>query len=161
MSHQIVRMTMGYSVNQDRIYSDCLLSDGSRLRLWLTRRLVSRLTEYLNQKLASDSCTPHVALDALMKTGHPTKPQEDPVRCAREDPCVLVVAVDVTSNARQTTFTWRNDDAGLCAHFSLAHQRAAVWIAGLQSCFAVAGWQVPTTEHRPLIAPHLAESVLH
>ena len=90
----VVKMTLGYDEQEDRIYLDCLTPNLTQIRLWVTQRLMQRLVRHLECSTVS-----HMLGNSRqdISTGIAAPNHEDPVPAGLHCQSFLVSSVDVST----------------------------------------------------------------
>ena len=142
----VVKMTLGYDEEEDRIYLDCLTRSQTQIRLWVTQRLMQRLVRHLECSTVSHTLgnsRQDVSTD-IAASNH-----EDPVPAGLHCQSFLVASVDVSTRDSDTLLVWRGAREDQSAAFSLPINSRGHWLRGVMLCFEKARWPVGSVEFEP------------
>ena len=142
----VVKMTLGYDEEEDRIYLDCLTPSQTQIRLWVTQRLMQRLVRHLECSTVS-----HTLGNSRqdVSTGIAASNHEDPVPAGLHGQSFLVSSVDVSTRDSDILLVWRGVSEDQSAAFSLPINSRGDWLRGVMLCFEKARWPVDGVEFEP------------
>jgi len=136
----LVTITLGYSIEQDRIRLRGVDANGKTLTLWLTARLLNRLIPHLIKRQAAitlSNTNPELTgADALESIGK----QSNEVQCAPGSPELLVTSIDLSIHEGQLLLLFKDAEETCCVAFLMPPEVLQQWNAGLKQCFEQAGW---------------------
>ena len=139
----LTRVTLSYSVDEDRIRFIGLKTSGERICLWLTQRLVNRLVPVLNKiaeaHLIQESCEIAAVQNGLEQSSDSVE-SEIPLDCDEGSESFLVRAIDVTGQPNQIILLLRGVNPADRVLFSLPAKSLGRWFSGLRECFRLAEW---------------------
>ena len=132
-------VTLGYDELHDRIYIDGRTAEESRIRLWITQRLIRRLAAYLIENGYKTSADDKPAKNDSF-IGSESASLETPVAYMHGDPNFLVHSVDVTRRQSDILLLLKSESVGQSALFALPKAATRKWLDGLSRCFKTAEW---------------------
>lgn len=132
-------VTLGYDEFHDRIYIDGRTAEESRIRLWITQRLIRRLAAYLIETGHKTSTDDKPIKNESFVGGESAK-LETPVAYTHGDPNFLVQSVDVTRRQSDILLLLRSESVGQSAFFALPKVATKEWLDALSRCFKTAEW---------------------
>lgn len=136
------RLTLDYSVEEDRMKLTGLTHEGELIIAWLTHRLLGRVVPHLLTRCKA-SANLLGQNSGLLKTSEPLKKSEgseSPVLSASGTPAFLVVVADITQEADSIALTLRGDADEL--RFIIPVEKMAHWLSGLKNLYQVAEWSM-------------------
>jgi len=149
----LANITLGYSLEEDRLRLDGLGASGETITLWLTARLMNRLVpelikrqtdmQLLIKKLASTD-TEGTDLSAA---------ESNAVQCAPGSPEILVASVDVSTRDDQLLLVFKDSEKAQRGIFVMPLSALQRWNRGLQKCFEQAGWSQSVFQPRSPSGP--------
>ena len=160
---KVVRTTLAFDENEDRISLTCALNNDQVLVLWLTQRLTGRLVPHLlnfvsplpeledvgiRQQAAETKGSNIDKVAAEEKTGQAiSEPKqliipEAPVIATASTPSRIVAAVDITNGPMFVRLSFRGRASQMPTCLSLEHAQLARWLEGLRHCYLQAGWSM-------------------
>ena len=148
-------VTLGYDEFHDRIYIDGRTAEESRIRLWITQRLIRRLAAYLVETENETSADDRPVKNESLVGGESAK-LSTPVAFMHGDPNLLVRSVDVTRRQSDILLLRKSDVVGQSALFALPKIAIKKWLDGLSRCFKKAEW--PPISDFPNAQPDNQES---
>ena len=135
----LICVTLGYDDLEDRIYIDGRTSEESRIRLWITQRLIRRLAAYLIEAGHKTSADDKPIKNESFLGGESSK-LEMPVTYMHGDPNFLVQSIDITRRQSDVLLLLKGESAVQSALFSLPKVATRKWLDGLSRCFKIAAW---------------------
>ncbi|MDA0892723.1 MAG: hypothetical protein O3C15_10455 [Proteobacteria bacterium] len=140
----LTKISLSYSVEEDRIRMDSVSSTGDLLRLWFTARLLNRLVPHLVAKQLNFQAENRASDDTRLAHG-PVDPSDSTnVICGPEHPEVLVAAIGLSVQGEQIVLTFKRGDGEKQAVFGLSLSSLAQWNEGLKRCYQQAEWPQDT-----------------
>ena len=138
----LARVTLSYSIEEDRVQLAGEDAQGNTVKLWLTARLLTRLVPRLVQQQVALGAGQSVAVepDVLANTGG-----DDPsVRCDLGCPEALVTEIDLRFSQEGLILVFKDGTRRARASFKVPATSLLRWTQGLQTCFEQAGWPQET-----------------
>lgn len=132
-------VTLGYDELHDRIYIDGRTAEESRVRLWITQRLIRRLAAHLIENGHTTSADDKPVKNEPFSRSE-SAALETPVAYMHGDPNFLVQSVDVTRRQSDFLLLLRSESVGQSALFALPKVATRKWLDGLSRCFKTAEW---------------------
>lgn len=142
----VVKMTLGYDEQEDRIYLDCLTPSRTQIRLWVTQRLMQRLVRHLERSTVSHTLGD---LRQDVSTGIAASNHEDSVPAGLHCQSFLVSSVDVSTRDSDILLVWRGAREDHAAAFALPINSCGDWLRGVMLCFEKARWPVDGVKIEP------------
>ena len=160
---KVVRTTLAFDENEDRISLTCALNNDQVLVLWLTRRLTGRLVPHLlnfvaplpeledvgiRQQAAESEGANIDKVAAEEKTGKAiSEPKQviapgAPVIATASTPSRIVAAVYITNGPMFVRLSFRGRASQILTSLSLEHAQLARWLEGLRHCYLQADWSM-------------------
>ena len=136
---RLTRITLGYSLGQDRVRLDGADDAGKTLTFWLTARLLSQLVPHLIERQADMQFSAQT-LDSAITDEAGSSDDEANVQCLPGSPEILVASIDVTRRANQLLLLFKDSEDAQRAVFVMQYATLQQWNAGLKHCFEQAGW---------------------
>ena len=142
---QLLRVTLAYSSEEDRIFMDGISADGETKRLWLTARLVNRLVPHLLRIIGNASNETRRSDVLIPQNAETTKPVEF-VEGSKES---LIDSVDIRSRGSDTTLIFKDRSTTAQASLTLSLGEMLLWANALKQCHIRSGWSaLPCYEAR-------------
>ena len=143
----VIKMTLGYDEQEDRIYLDCLTPSQTQIRLWVTQRLMQRLVRHLKRSTISRT---NGDLRQDVSTDIAASSQEGSVPAGLHRESFLVSSVDVSARDHDILLVWRGAREDHAAAFSLPINSRGDWLRGVMLCFEKARWPIDGVKFEPL-----------
>ena len=138
---ELIKVTVAYCPNEDRVRMDGLGSTAGTIRVWFTARLLSLLVQHLlkyEQQMESLANPIDESDPDMFKTGNT---REDAVILEQESPQVLIFAVDVKTSADGSVeLTYKDSQGRESARLRLTLHSLEKWLGSLRRCFETAQW---------------------
>lgn len=167
---EVVKATLAFDENEDRISLSCALKNNEFVVLWLTARLARKLVPHLLQlvpqlpsalpeksdqgQAGKDAAVGNHLSDKHTKAGQAGVTEkriaDTPVVAELGSTSWVVTAIDVTNGPMLVQIVFRDDRGHSPILLSLEHTQLASWLEGLRQCYfkagwAMAGWEVPAS----------------
>lgn len=137
---RLATVTLGYSLQQDRVRLNAADIDGKTLTLWLTARLLNRLIPHLIERqfkmLNSAHNQDNLTDDDPAEFGE----QAHNVQCGSGSPEILVASVDVSTYEGQLLLVFKDSEEAQRGVLVMPYNVLRQWSRGLRQCFIQAGW---------------------
>ena len=131
---RLVRVSVKYSPEEDRVLMNGLGAQGDRIKLWFTARLLQRVVAHMATVVDLHSIDNRGDADHSDGEAHEGISSES---CTNE---VLVRTVDVKSSGGRIEQIYKDDQEIERAALTLSQKELALWLRGLEKCFARADW---------------------
>lgn len=131
---RLVRVSVRYSPEEDRVLMNGLGAQGDRIKLWFTARLLRRVVAHM---------TTVVRLRSIENRGeadHGEGEAHEGLSSESYTDEVLVRAVDIKSSDGRLEQIYKDDQELERAALTLSQTELAQWLKGLEKCFERAGW---------------------
>ena len=150
---RLARITLGYSLEQDRVRLDGVDVDGKPLTLWLTARLLNRLVPHLVERQADMQFSSQSPGSAVTADVASVAEEANNVHCTPDSPEILVASVDVSTREGQFLLVFKDGDEAQRGIFVMPLTALPQWNRGLQQCFEQAGWAQSVFQSHGLSGP--------
>lgn len=137
---RLATITLGYSLEQDRVRLDSADADGKTLTLWLTARLLNRLIPHLIERQSNMQYSAQNPSNPIGVEHAAFGEQANNVQCAPGSPEILVASVDVSSCEGQLLLVFKDNTDAQRGVFVMPYNVLRQWNNGLRQCFDQAGW---------------------
>ena len=156
-SPRILKMTLGYVPEEDRICMSSLTEDGSGLKLWATLRLLNLLVLHLSDRYPKPAA-PDTQATAQEKST-PGEVQRDaavtlPAGCME----FLVTSVDISYRQKALGLVFRGQKLEHNAEFLLDEELVHSWLRALQECYRLGDWHTSAWTQDSSAASQLRDS---
>lgn len=131
---RLVRVSVRYSPEEDRVLMNGLGAQGDRIKLWFTARLLQRVVAHMTTVVNLHSA------DKRSGSGHGDGEALEGVSSESCTDEVLVRTVDVKSSGGRLEQIYKDDQELERAALTLSQTELALWLRGLEKCFERAGW---------------------
>ena len=131
---RLVRVSVRYSPEEDRVLMNGLGAQGDRIKLWFTARLLQRVVAHMTTVVNLRSVDNRGDADHGNDEAHQGISSES---CADE---VLVRTIDVKSSGGRLEQIYKDGQELERASLNLSQTELALWLRGLEKCFERAGW---------------------
>lgn len=138
----LTKMTLTYDAEQDRISLAGEATNDTTVRLWLTLRLLTRLTPHLVKAFRQQQSLDigKAASGAATSSGDSPVAGNTPVTVTDGSDEYLVKAVDVKESAEHIVLTLRGFESGEVVRFAVPFPALEPWLQGMKRCFERAEW---------------------
>tara|TARA_B100001057_G_scaffold373514_1_gene377948 strand:+ start:334 stop:864 length:531 start_codon:yes stop_codon:yes gene_type:complete len=140
---ELVKVTLAYCPQEDRVRMDGLGSTAGTIRIWFTARLLSLLARHLlkyEQQMGSLALPIHEGQPNTLKSGDN---KEGAVVLEQDSPEVLISAVDVKTSAdNYVELTYKDSQGTENARLRLTLHSLEKWLGSLKRCFETAQWSL-------------------
>ena len=133
---QLLRVTLAYSSEEDRICMDGISASGETKRLWLTARLVNRLVPHLLRITGNASNETRLSDVPITQNAEAAKPVEF-VEGSKES---LIGSVDIRSRDSATALIFKDSSTTAQASLILCLGDMLQWANALKQCHIRGGW---------------------
>ena len=137
---RLTTITLGYSVEQDRVRLDGVDADGKTLTLWLTARLLHRLVPHLIERQTDMQFSVQGSASETTDEAGSSDEQANNVQCAPGSPETLVASIEVSTRDGQLLLVFKDSDEKQRGVFVMPLSALKRWNRGLKQCFEQAGW---------------------
>jgi len=131
---RLVKVSVRYSPEEDRVLMNGLGAQGDRIKLWLTARLLQRVVAHMTTVVNLHFVDNRGDADHGNDEAHQGISSES---CADE---VLVRTVEVKSSGGRLEQIYKDGQELERASLNLSQTELALWLRGLEKCFERAGW---------------------
>ena len=131
---RLVKVSVRYSPEEDRVLMNGLGAQGDRIKLWFTARLLQRVVAHM---------TTVVNLHSVDNRGDADYGNDEAYRGMGSESCadeVLVRTVDVKSSGGRLEQIYKDGQELERAALTLSQTELVLWLRGLEKCFERAGW---------------------
>ncbi|MDA9677874.1 hypothetical protein N9T52_00270 [bacterium] len=150
---QLLRVTLAYSSEQDRIFMDGISAHGETKRLWLTARLVNRLVPHLLRITGNASSETRLSGVPITQNAEATKPVEF-VEGSEES---LIGSIDIRSRDSATALIFKDRSTTAQASLILSLGETLQWANALKQCHIRGGWSASLWEEARSLMPNEAQ----
>lgn len=133
---QLLRVTLAYSSEEDRICMDGISDRGETKRLWLTARLVNRLVPHLLR--ITDNASNETRLSDIPETQKVEAAK--PVEFVEGSEESLIGSVDIRSRDSATALIFKDKSTTAQASLTLSLGEMLLWANALKQCHIRGGW---------------------
>lgn len=151
---QLLRVTLAYSSEEDRICMDGISAGGKTKRLWLTARLVHRLVPHLLRITGNASNETRLSNVPRTQNIEAAKPVEF-VEGSEES---LVNSVDIRSQDAAITLIFKDGSTTAQASLILSFGDILQWANALEKCHIMGGWSASLWEEARNLIPDERQS---
>ena len=140
----LVKVSLTYSLEEDRICLDGASASGEVFRMWLTARLLNRLVPYLVTKQLEFNAEFSAQTEFPVAGDASAQSEEERVICGPEQSGMLVTEVGLSVRKGHVVLTFQDIDRAKKASFAMHHSALDKWNKGLRHCYEQAGWPQDT-----------------
>ena len=145
---RLTTITLGYSIEQDRVRLEGADADGKTFTFWLTARLLNRLVPHLIERLTDMQLSAQNPSSTTMDEADSSGEQANNVKCVPGSPEILVASIDVSTREGQLLLVFKDSEEVQRGIFAMTQAALPRWNGGLKQCFEQAEWSQSVFQSR-------------